>query len=104
MSPDTLEFLPSDIAAGKIKTVSTKDTLTSLTTSLLGNLELDIKILFITLGTPKAVQQALADTLATVTQPLDDVLYNTLLALGIRVGEADVRVTGVTCQRPVLVQ
>lgn len=104
MSPDILSFEPRDIQAGKVKSVSTRDTLTSLTTSLLGNLELDIKVLFLTLGTPKAVQTALADTLATVTEPLDSVLYNTLLALGIRIGEADIRVTGVTCQRPVLVQ
>lgn len=104
MTAQTVSFLPAEIQAGKIKTISTKDTLTSLTTSLLGNLDLDIKILFITLGTPQAVQQALANTLATITQPVDNLLYNTLLVLGIRIGEADIRVTGVTCQRPVLVQ
>jgi uncharacterized membrane protein len=104
MSPETLSFLPSEIQAGKIKSVSTKDTLTSLTTSLLGNLDLEVKILLLTLGSPQAVQTALASTLATVTQPLDNVLYNTLLALGIRIGEADIRVTDVACQRSVLVQ
>jgi uncharacterized membrane protein len=104
MSKETLTFQPSEILSGKVKSVSTRDTLTSLTTSLLGNLDLDIKILLITIGSPKAVQSALAATLAKVTQPLDTVLYNTLLLLGVRIGEADVRVTGVNCQRPVLVQ
>ncbi|UVC06912.1 hypothetical protein IHQ71_16855 [Rhizobium sp. TH2] len=104
ISPDTLAFSPQDIRDGEIQSVSTRDTLTTLTTTLLGNLEVDIKVLILTLGTPKAVQIALADTLATLTKPLDVVLYNTLLTLGIRIGEADVRVTGVTCRRPVLVQ
>lgn len=104
LSPKTLSFTPANIAAGIIKTVSTQNTLTSLVQSLLRNLDLDIQVLFLTLGTPTAVQAALADTLSLITEPLDSVLYNTLLILGIRIGEADVRVTDVSCQRPVLVQ
>ena len=104
MSADSLAFSPQDIREGKVRSVSTRDTLTSLTTTLIGNLELDIKLLMLVLGTPSSVKSALAGTLATITQPLDTVLYNTLLTLGIRIGEADVRVTGVNCRRPVLVQ
>lgn len=103
MSTRTLTFSPSEIADGEIKNVSTSDTLTSLVSSLIGNLDLNINVLFITLGTPKAVQDALVSTLSVATVPLDKVLYNTLLVLGVKIGEADVRVTGVTCQRPVLV-
>jgi uncharacterized membrane protein len=104
MSRKTLSFTPANIAAGDIKSVSTEDTVTSLVTSLLKNLDLDIKVLFLTLGRPTAIQSALADTLSLLTKPLDKVLYNTLLTLGIRIGEADVRVTSVSCQRPALVQ
>ncbi|HEV7304933.1 pilus assembly protein TadG-related protein [Ensifer sp.] len=99
-----LSFSPSEVAARSIKTVSTKDILTSTTQTLLNNLDLNIQILFLTLGSPTIVQQALAQTLGSVTKPVDDLLYNLLLLVGVRVGEADIRVTGVKCQPPVLVQ
>ncbi len=99
-----LSFSPSEVAARSIKTVSTKDILTSTTQTLLNNLDLNIQVLFLTLGSPTIVQQALAQTLGAVTKPVDDLLYNLLLLVGVRVGEADVRVTGVKCQSPVLVQ
>ncbi|RFZ89224.1 hypothetical protein D0Y60_00895 [Shinella sp. WSJ-2] len=99
-----LAFSPTEIAGRTVKTVSTRHTLTSSVTTLLQNLDLDIQILFLTLGTPKAVTSALASTLAMVTAPIDELLYNLLLVVGVRVGEADIRVTGVRCQRPALVQ
>ncbi|WP_411035762.1 pilus assembly protein TadG-related protein [Shinella sp. BYT-45] len=99
-----LSFSPTQIAARETKTVSTRDTLTSATKSLLEKLDLDIQILFLTLGTPKAITAALASTLGTVTPAIDELLYNLLLAVGVKVGEADIRVTGVACQRPALVQ
>ncbi|OCP10264.1 MULTISPECIES: TadG family pilus assembly protein [unclassified Ensifer] len=99
-----LSFSPSDVAARTIKTVSTKDILTSTTQTLLNDLDVNIQVLFLTLGSPTLVQQALAQTLGGVTKPVDDLLYNLLLLVGVRVGEADVRVTGVKCQPPVLVQ
>ena len=105
MTLDTLSFSPREIREGETKSVATRDTLTSLTTTLLGTLDVDITLpLGLTLGTPKAIEAALASTLAGLTAPLDQVLYNTLLTLGIRIGEADIRVTGVSCGRPVLVQ
>jgi uncharacterized membrane protein len=39
-----------------------------------------------------------------VTAPVDQLLYNVLLVLGVKIGEADVRVTDVRCQQPALVQ
>ncbi|WP_143348284.1 pilus assembly protein TadG-related protein [Ensifer adhaerens] len=104
LKPTRLSFSPSEVAARSIKTVSTKDILTSTTQTLLNNLDLNIQVLFLTLGSPTIVQQALAQTLGAVTKPVDDLLYNLLLLVGVRVGEADVRVTGVKCQPPVLVQ
>ncbi|MDP9630674.1 UNVERIFIED_ORG: putative membrane protein [Ensifer adhaerens] len=99
-----LTFSPAEVAARSIKSVSTKDILSSTTKTLLNNLDLNIQVLFLTLGSPTILQQALAQTLAAVTKPVDDLLYNLLLLVGVRVGEADVRVTGVKCQPPVLVQ
>lgn len=104
MSTTRLTFSQAEITQAAVKSVSTRDTATSLVQSLLKNLDLDIKVLFLTLGTPTLVTSALADTLSLVTKPLDTVLYNTLLVLGIKIGEADVRVTDVRCMHPALVQ
>jgi uncharacterized membrane protein len=100
-------FQPADIAAKTIKNVSTRDTLTSTVQSLLMNTSIEVNILGLGLGLggdQNALQTAVANTLGGLTQPLDNVLYNTLLMLGIKVGEADIRVTDVRCQQSVLVQ
>lgn len=104
MTKTKLTFTQLDIAQGKIKSVSTKDTVTTLVSSLLKNLDLDIRILFLNLGGLGVIQTALANTLSLVTAPVDTLLYNTLLVLGVKIGEADVRVTDVRCQQPALVQ
>lgn len=100
-----LTYTPTEIAAKATKSVSTRDTLTSAIKSLLGDLdvEVNIKLLNLALNT-SLVTKALASTLTTVTPAIDELLYNLLLAVGVKVGEADIRVTGVRCQRPALVQ
>jgi uncharacterized membrane protein len=103
-SKTRLTFQPNDITNKTVKNVSTRDTLTSATQSLIAGTDLQIQLLILTLGTNKAVMSAIADTLSGVTAPLDDVLYNTLLMLGIKIGEADVRLTDARCQQSVLVQ
>ncbi|MFC3164328.1 TadG family pilus assembly protein [Ciceribacter thiooxidans] len=100
----SLVFTATDIAGGVTKSVSTAQTLTSLQRSLLENLKVDIRVAALTLGTPQSLQTALAQSLSTLTVPLDTILYNTLLTLGVKVGEADVSVSYASCRRPVLVQ
>lgn len=104
MSPTRVTFQPSEISAGTIKTVSTRDVVTSLISSLLKNTNVTIQILIITIGTPSGILSALADTLAIVTAPVDQLLYNLLGLLGIGVGQADIQVTDARCLQPVLVQ
>ncbi|WP_026613932.1 pilus assembly protein TadG-related protein [Ensifer aridi] len=100
-----LAFSPREVAARATKSVSTKDILGSATQTLLGNLDAKINVGgALSLGTPTLLQQALAQTLGAATKPIDELLYNLLLLVGVRVGEADIRVTGVKCQQPVLVQ
>lgn len=106
-SPTTLTFDATDIANTTIKTVSTRNISQSLTTSLVSNLSLSVNALGLgidvtaLLGT---VKPAVVAVLNGVTAPVDDLLYNVLSALGVGVGQADVRVTGATCGRSVLVQ
>jgi uncharacterized membrane protein len=107
MTPTNLTFNATDIANKAIKTVSTKNLTQSLTTSLVNNLSLSVTALGLgidltaLLGT---VKPAVVAVLNGVTAPVDSLVYNLLGALGVRVGEADVRVTGATCGRSVLVQ
>ncbi|TPI44831.1 hypothetical protein FJW05_20280 [Mesorhizobium sp. B2-9-1] len=107
MAPTNLTFSATDIANKTIKTVSTKNLTQSLTTSLVNNLSLSINALGLGLNVTAllgTVKPAVATLLNGVTAPVDDLLYNVLGALGVHVGEADVRVTGATCGRSVLVQ
>lgn len=105
--PTTLTFNATDIANKTIKTVSTRNISQSLTTSLVNNLSLSVNALGLgidltsLLGT---VKPAVVAVLNGVTAPVDNLLYNLLSALGVAVGSADVRVTGATCGRSVLVQ
>lgn len=105
--PDHLTFTRSDIDTKVIKTATTSDYTSSLTSTLIDDLELsveplglgiDLKVL---LGT---VTAAVSPALRGVTPALDKLLYNLLGMLGISLGQADVRVTGATCGRALLVQ
>ncbi|PBC11592.1 hypothetical protein CK230_06045 [Mesorhizobium sp. WSM3859] len=107
MTPTNLTFNAADIANKAIKTVSTKNLTQSLTTSLVNNLSLSVNALGLGLDVTAllgAVKPAVTTLLTGVTAPVDDLVYNVLGALGVHVGEADVRVTGATCGRSVLVQ
>lgn len=108
VSPTNLVFNKTEIAAKAIKTTPTRDITQTLTTSLVDKLSLSVNALGILglditalLGT---VKPAVTTLLKTVTAPVDTLLYNLLDTLGVHLGEADVRVTGATCGRAVLVQ
>ena len=100
-----LTYTPAEIANGTTKSVSTRHTLTSAVRTLFGNLDLDIdvKLLGLSIGVP-GIASALGSTLGAATPAVDELLYNLLLIAGVRIGEADIRVTGVSCRRPALVQ
>ncbi|KQZ94154.1 hypothetical protein ASD64_04580 [Mesorhizobium sp. Root157] len=107
MAPQTLTFDRSDIDGRKPKTVSTHDFTKSLTTSLAANLSLSVNAgglgLDVT-GLLGAVKPAVVATLGTVAEPVDTLLNTVLGMLGVSLGQADIRVTGATCGRSVLVQ
>ncbi len=104
----TLVFNDADIAAKKIKTVTTSDYTQSLTTSLLDRLDLHVSAVGLPLSflddVLNLVKPPVIAVLRTATAPVDKLLYNLLKTLGIGLGQADVRVTGATCGRSVLVQ
>lgn len=106
-APTNLTFSATDIASKATKTVSTKNLTQSLSTSLVNNLSLTVNALGLGLDVTAllgTVKPAVTTLLNGVTAPVDDLVYNVLATLGVHVGEADVRVTGATCGRSVLVQ
>jgi uncharacterized membrane protein len=107
MNSTDLVFNYSDITAKTIKTVSTQNLTQSLTTSLVSDLSLTANVLGLPINLSAllgTVKPAVAALLNSVTAPVDALVYNVLAALGVSVGQADVRVTGATCGRSVLVQ
>ncbi|WP_050627154.1 pilus assembly protein TadG-related protein [Bradyrhizobium viridifuturi] len=97
-TPTNVNFSYSDIQAGTKKTVTTTNFLTSLTSSLLGDLTLNIA------GIPIPGLGALVmSILSAVTSPIDQVLASLLSTLGIGLGQVDVWVLGIRCDGAVLV-
>ena len=107
MQPTTLTFGDAEITGKVSKTASTRNLTQSLTTSLLDKLTLSVDLLGLGLPVPgllASVTPTLTTILNEATKPIDDLLHSLLSALGVQVGQAEVRVTGATCSRPVLVQ
>jgi uncharacterized membrane protein len=102
-TPTQLVFSATEIGSGAVKSVSTHNFTGSLFGSLLGDLHLDVKVGGLGLGLGD-VGKALANTLGAVSPAIDELLNDVLATLGIKLGEADVRVTGATCGRSALVQ
>ncbi|WP_170926504.1 TadG family pilus assembly protein [Devosia lucknowensis] len=102
-APIQLDFSSAEIAAGTVKTARTTTPVASLAGSLLGTLDLTVSVLGIGLSPPATFAQALRNLLAPMAPTLDLTISGALAALGLGVGEADVRVYGVRCDRAVLV-
>lgn len=105
----TLTFTAADIDSGKVRKVNTKDYVTSLTTSLFSSLSLtanvELGLLNLPLLTlPSNTLALLGQAIKGVAQPIDNLLYTLLSALGVSLGEAEIKVHGATCGRAVLVQ
>jgi uncharacterized membrane protein len=98
----TARFTRADVQAGTIKSVATDDIAKATVSSLLGDLDLDVDILGIGLGLGP-ITSALSGTLGALAAPLDGVLNTLTSLLGVRLGEADVRVNGLRCRDAALV-
>ncbi len=99
-----LQFSRAEIDSLAVKRVSTTGIVGSLTSSLLSNLSLDAEVAGFGLGLPAALTGSVAGVLAAATPAVDGLLVTVLSTLGVTLGEADIRVHGATCGRPVLVQ
>ena len=102
-SPVLLDFSSVDIAAGTMRTARTETLVASLAGSLLGGLDLTVNVLGLGLSPPHLIAQAVRGLLLPLAPLLDSTINATLSAMGLGLGEADVRVYGVRCDRAVLV-
>ena len=97
-STTNLVFSQTDINNGTIKRASTRNMTETLVSSLLSGLSVTVA----PLGLAVTVDPLVKTILTGVAVPLDQVLYSLLTTLGIRLGEVDVRVHGVSCRSSVL--
>jgi len=99
----TLDFPAQDISDQTIHTAWTSNYTQSLTNSLLSNMQINVSVAGLGIGAG-SIPSLLASSLQAATPAVDNALYSVLEALGIRLGEADIRVVGAVCHRAVLVQ
>jgi uncharacterized membrane protein len=103
MQSTKLVFSSDEIRQQTVKTVKTNGITTSLVNSLVGDLELDVKLGPLTLLSVSALKSQLLSLLTPVTAVVDNLLDSTLQLLGVNIGEADVWVNGAKCGRSGLV-
>jgi uncharacterized membrane protein len=101
-TPTSVNFSYADITAQTKKTVTTTNFTQSLTGSLLGDLALTVKVGPLGLPIP-GLGGAVSGIISGATGSVDQVLASVLATLGIGLGQADVWVSGVRCDRAVLV-
>ncbi len=102
LTATSVSFSPSDIANQVRHTTSTTDYISSLLSSLFGNLQMTVNIAGLNVPVPSLVSSALGATLAAATAPIDQVLSQVLQALGISLGNAYTWVSGVQCGMPAI--
>lgn len=100
----TVRFSQAEVRNGAVKTVSTNDLVQATVSTLLSNLTLKANILGLGLGLGEsALTSAVSALLTPLAAPLDDVLNSLTALVGVRLGQADVRMNGLRCRDAALV-
>lgn len=97
-----VRFNDRDIERGTVKSVQTRDAVRATVSTLLGQSKLTVRAAGLGLSTG-ALTSAVQGVLTTAAAPLDNLLNGLSDLLGVRLGEADVRVNGVRCGGAALV-
>lgn len=97
-----VRFNNSDIERGAVKSVATRDAARATVSSLLGRTKLTVRAAGVGLST-SALTSAVQGVLTGAAGPLDNLINGLSDLLGVRLGEADVRVNGVRCGGAALV-
>jgi len=97
-----VRFNDRDIERGAVKSVATRDAVRATVSSLLGQTKLTVRAGGLGLSTG-ALTSAVQGVLTSAAGPLDSLVNGLSDLLGVRLGEADVRVNGVRCGGAALV-
>lgn len=102
-SPILLNFSSEDVKQGTLKTATNHTLVGSLSKSLTDGLDIDVDVLGFGLSSDAVIEAAVRTLVAPLAPVLDSTIFGVLDVLGVGIGEADVRVYSVSCNRPVLV-
>lgn len=97
-----VRFTGAEIDRGVVKSVATRDAAQATISSLLGRTQLTVRVLGLGLNTG-TLTSLVRSALTAAAGPLDGLINGLSDLLGIRLGEADVRVNGVRCGGAALV-
>lgn len=97
-----VNFTTADVQRRATRNVSTGDLAESAVSTLLGNTEITVRAAGLGLSTGPLLG-TVRGALTTVARPLDRVVVELTQLLGVRIGEADVRINGVRCGGAILV-
>jgi uncharacterized membrane protein len=95
----TVRFNAGDISGQTVKTATAASLPSGLIASLFGRLEVDVQALGLGFGLG-GLTSALGALLTPVGPVLDGLVHSILDMVGLKLGQADVRVHGVTCDGP----
>lgn len=99
----SVKFSQSEIDAGRVKSVSTHDLTRSAAASLISGIQLTPVVLGFLPIPVGPIISVVGQQLGAVAPALDAVVNRLTALAGVKIGEADVRVTGLRCGQPVLV-
>jgi uncharacterized membrane protein len=100
----TVNFSANEVASHTLKSVSTQNLAQQTVSSLVGNAQIGVQLfgLGVLVG-QGPVTTALGQALGAAAPPIDSVIDGLESLLGVRLGEADVRINGLRCQGAALV-
>lgn len=98
-----VSFTAKDIKDGDYRTISSSSPTLSLAASLTQRVSLEARVAgFLPVATG-SVTRTVGTALGTVAPAIDSLLSLVTGAVGVKIGQADIRVTGMRCGQPVLV-
>ena len=99
-----VNFSANEVTAHSLKTVSTQNLAQQTIASLVGNAQIGVQLFGLGLVVGQGpVTTALGQTLSAAAGPIDTTLDGLEALLGVRLGEADVRINGLRCKGAALV-
>jgi uncharacterized membrane protein len=101
-TPTNVNFSYAQIQSNTGQTVTTTNFLNSLTSSLLGNLALNVNVIGLGLPIP-GLGSLVAGIIGGATSSVDQVIAQLLATLGVQIGSATVWVSSIRCDGAVLV-